>query len=460
MKRGSLILNVPVHDMAAEGKALVRHEGMIVFVEGAVPGDVADIEITGTKKDYAVGRIVRLESKSPARNEPFCKHFGTCGGCKWQHISYEKQLEFKQLVAEDAFRRIGKIHEPMMERIIGCDNPIRYRNKLEFTFTDVRWFMPEEISSGHELDRRGLGFHVPGAFDRVLNIEACWLMDDYVNEIRNTAGTIARKQSIPFFNLRSQQGILRNLVVRNTTRGEWLVLVVFAKDDSSIRDAYVDELVTTLPGVDSWHSAINPKGNDSIHDLKVTHIDGAPFITEQLDELTFRIGPKSFFQTNTGQALNLYRMVREWAGLAGDERILDLYCGTGTIGLFLSKQCKEVLGIEVIAEAIQDAEANAAANRISNARFVCSNLDDTTLSEIFPSPDLIVVDPPRAGLHPRVTEQVNASGARRVIYVSCNPATQARDIARLSAYRLSRTRPLDMFPQTPHVENVAMLEMI
>lgn len=460
MKKGAIIPKVTIHEMAAEGKALIRHEGMVVFVEGAVPGDVADIEITGKKKDYALGRVARLDSESNARSQPFCKHYGTCGGCKWQHVSYDKQLEFKQHIVKDAFRRIGKMSDPILDQIIACNNPTRYRNKLEFTFTDVRWFMPEEIRSDDKLDRRGLGFHVPGAFDRVLNIEECWLMDDYVNVIRNTAGAIARQQDLSFFNLRSQLGLLRNLVVRNTVGGEWLVLVVFAEDDSARREGYLHDLVTSLPGVDSWHYAINPKGNDSIHDLSVTHFQGKPFITEHLDELAFRIGPKFFFQTNTGQALQLYRLVKEWADLRGGERVLDLYCGTGTIGLFLARQCKEVLGIEVIAEAVHDAQANASANGIANARFISVNLDSAVLSDVASSPDLIIVDPPRAGLHPQVTEQVNASGAKRVIYVSCNPATQARDLTRLNNYALRRAQPVDMFPQTPHVENVTMLERL
>lgn len=444
--------------MAPEGKGLVRVDGLVVFVEGAVPGDLADIEITTAKKDFAMGRVAQLISPSPERSEPFCDHFGICGGCRWQHVAYEAQLRFKQHIVAEAFRRIGKIDPLPVQPIVACDHPTAYRNKLEFTFTASRWLSGAEIASGVELSRNGLGFHMTGDYQRVLDIHRCWLMEEYVNTIRNTIRDTAKEMGLAFFNLKTQEGSLRTLIIRNSPNGQWMVVVVFAHEILQ-PELFMNLLVQRLERVTSWHYVINPKGNDKILDLPVIHHHGAPFITVDMDGLTFRIGPKSFFQTNTLQALKLYRLIRDRAMLTGEETVWDLYCGTGTIALFLAKQCKEVIGIEVVPEAIQDAETNAGINNAGNVRFICANLDELHDEGVSP-PDLVVVDPPRAGLHPRLVRQLNDIAATRLIYVSCNPATQARDVALMTNYRLVECHPIDMFPQTHHVENVAVLERI
>ena len=445
--------------MVAEGRALARIEGKVVFVEGATPGDVADLRIVRSKKDFSVGRVHQLISPSPHRTTPFCRHFGVCGGCNWQHIAYRAQLEYKQGIVTDAFRRIAKIAEPNVLPIIGCERERAYRNKLEFTFTDSRWLSQPEIESGERLERRGAGFHKPGAFDRVLDIEECWLQDDLHNRIRLTAKTTAIEQGLTFRNVRSHRGTLRNLIIRNTAGGQWMVVLVFGEDDADQRESYLRALMGSLPEVNSWYYVINLKGNDSISDLGAVHFHGEKHLTETIGSIRFQIGPKSFFQTNSTQLPLLLDVVTRFAELTGTEHVLDLYCGIGTIALSLAGNCAFVTGFEVIGEAVNDANENARLNEIGNAGFHALNLDkEDWTGHLMNQPDIIVLDPPRAGLNPIVIERLMGLHVPRIIYVSCNPATQARDISMLSTdYELETCQPLDMFPQTYHMENVALL---
>ncbi|WP_436418062.1 23S rRNA (uracil(1939)-C(5))-methyltransferase RlmD [Petrimonas sulfuriphila] len=462
-KQLPLLEKVPVTGVAAEGKAIARVDGMTVFVPYAVPGDVADIQITKKKSNYAEGKVTRFESFSENRADPFCEHFGTCGGCKWQILPYGEQLKYKQKQVEDNLTRIGKVELPEISPILGAPETTFYRNKLEFTFSDKRWLTEKEISSGSELRQMdALGFHIPGMFDKVLDINKCWLQDDLSNQIRNAARDFCLKNNFSFFDLRNQTGLMRTLILRNTSVGEWMVIVVFYEDDAEKREMLLNFLAGKFPQITSLLYIINRKANDTITDQEVICWKGREYIVEEMEGLQFKIGPKSFYQTNSRQAYNLYKIAREFAGLSGSERVYDLYTGTGTIANFVARNAGKVIGIEFVEEAVEDARKNSRNNNIENTSFFAGDMRKILTEDFIREhgrPDVIITDPPRAGMHDDVIEAIIFAEPQRIVYVSCNPATQARDLNLLdSKYRVARVQPVDMFPQTHHVENVALLE--
>ena len=462
-KQLPLLQNITITDVAAEGKAIAKVEGMTVFIPYAVPGDVADIQLTKKKSNYAEGRAVRFEKYSDKRTEAFCDHFGVCGGCKWQILPYEEQLKYKQQQVTDNLTRIGKVELPGISPILGAPQTTFYRNKLEFTFSNKRWLTEQEISAENELKpMNGLGFHIPGKFDKVLDIRTCWLQDDVSNQIRNAIRAFCVENDYPFFDLRNQNGLMRTLIIRNTSIGEWMLIVVFYKEDEEKRTALLNFLVDTFPQITSLLYIINEKANDTITDQEVNVWHGRDHIFEEMEGLRFKIGAKSFYQTNSAQAYNLYKIAREFAGLSGSELVYDLYTGTGTIANFVARSAKKVIGIEYVPEAIEDAKENARVNSIDNTLFFAGDMKDI-LNENFIAehgrPDVIITDPPRAGMHDDVIGSILFAEPQRIVYVSCNPATQARDLNLLdSKYRVARVQPVDMFPHTHHVENVVLLE--
>jgi len=474
MKKKNVVLEqVTVQDYAAEGKALSRIDGKVIFIEGAVPGDVADIQLTKNKKEWAEGKAVHFHQYSPDRVAPFCEHFGICGGCKWQMLPYEKQLEYKQQEAIQHLRRIGKVELPPVEPIIGCKDPIHYRNKLEFTFSNKRYLLPSEINSNKIIAAESaLGFHVPRLFDKVIDIYTCHLMPEPVNQIKNTLRDYARQQQYSFYDIKGHTGWLRTLIIRQTTTGEVMVNICFGYDDAAARKQLLDHLLQTVRGITTLLYTINPKKNDTIYDLHPQTYFGKGYITEQLhtgnetnghpEALLFKIGPKSFFQTNTRQAEQLYRVTREFAALTGNETVYDLYCGTGSIGLFVSAGAKKVIGVETVAEAVEDAKENAKLNNIHHAHFYSGDVIDICNDQFFAEhgrPDVIITDPPRAGMHEKLVKKILETEAPTVVYVSCNPATQARDLHLLDEkYAVTRVQPVDMFPHTHHIENVVQLK--
>ena len=462
-KQLPLLEKVPVTGVAAEGKAIARVDGMTVFVPYAVPGDVADIQITKKKSNYAEGKVTRFESFSENRADPFCEHFGTCGGCKWQILPYGEQLKYKQKQVEDNLTRIGKVELPEISPILGAPETTFYRNKLEFTFSDKRWLTEKEISSGSELRQMdALGFHIPGMFDKVLDINKCWLQDDLSNQIRNAARDFCLKNKFSFFDLRNQSGLMRTLILRNTSVGEWMVIVVFYEDDAEKREMLLNFLAGKFPQITSLLYIINRKANDTITDQEVICWKGREYIVEEMEGLQFKIGPKSFYQTNSRQAYSLYKVAREFAGLSGSERVYDLYTGTGTIANFVARNAGKVIGIEFVEEAIEDARKNSRNNNIENTSFFAGDMRKILTVDFIREhgrPDVIITDPPRAGMHDDVIGAILFAEPQRIVYVSCNPATQARDLNLLdSKYRVARVQPVDMFPQTHHVENVVLLE--
>ena len=462
-KQLPLLEKVPVTGVAAEGKAIARVDGMTVFVPYAVPGDVADIQITKKKSNYAEGKVTRFESFSENRADPFCEHFGTCGGCKWQILPYGEQLKYKQKQVEDNLTRIGKVELPEISPILGAPETTFYRNKLEFTFSDKRWLTEKEISSGSEPRQMdALGFHIPGMFDKVLDINKCWLQDDLSNQIRNAARDFCLKNKFSFFDLRNQSGLMRTLILRNTSVGEWMVIVVFYEDDAEKREMLLNFLAGKFPQITSLLYIINRKANDTITDQEVICWKGREYIVEEMEGLQFKIGPKSFYQTNSRQAYSLYKVAREFAGLSGSERVYDLYTGTGTIANFVARNAGKVIGIEFVEEAIEDARKNSRNNNIENTSFFAGDMRKILTVDFIREhgrPDVIITDPPRAGMHDDVIGAILFAEPQRVVYVSCNPATQARDLNLLdSKYRVARVQPVDMFPQTHHVENVVLLE--
>lgn len=451
-----------ITDIATQGKALVRIDNFVTFVKNALPGDVVDLQVTKRKKSYQEARVIHFHRLSDKRTDPFCKHFGVCGGCKWQDLEYEYQLVYKQREVTEALKRIGKIQVPDPEPIIGAAENRFYRNKLEYTFSNKRWLSGEEISSGIEIDaRNGLGFHIPGMFDKVVNVEECFLQGDPSNAIRNALRQFAEDNKLKFFDLRSQQGLLRNLIIRTASTGDVMVLVIFHDDNKKVRESLLTYLVKSFPEITSLMYSINQKKNDAIYDLDFILYSGKDHIIEKLEDLQFRIGPKSFFQTNTAQALKLYQTVRDYAGLQGTETVYDLYTGTGTIANFIAGKAKKVVGIEFIPEAIEDARANSELNKISNTVFYSGDIREVLNQEFAERegrPDVLITDPPRAGMHQDVVETILSVDPEKIVYVSCNPATQARDIELLSGqYKVDRFQPVDMFPHTYHVENVALL---
>lgn len=442
-------------------------DGKVVFVENVIPGDVADVRITKNKKNYAEGKMTRLVTPSPLRVEPFCEHFGVCGGCKWQMLPYEKQLEYKQQQVSDQMRRIGHVELPEMETISGSELQRFYRNKLEFTFSNKRYRTNDEIVEAGETElphEQGLGFHAPGLFDKVVPINFCHLQNEPTNKIRNLLRDYTVKHELPYYDFRAHTGYMRNLMIRVTTTGEVLVNVVMNEDDEATRTPMLNYLLAEVPEITTLCYTINRKWNDSIYDQEVITFFGNGFITEKLENFTFNISPKSFFQTNTTQAENLYRITREFAGLTGEEVLYDLYCGTGSIGIFCSQQAKKIIGIEVIEQAIEDAKLNAAQNKIEHALFYAGDVSTICTDEFFAEhgkPDVIITDPPRAGMSEKLVQQLLKMRAPKIVYVSCNPATQARDLALLTAdYKITRMRPVDMFPHTHHIENVVLLELV
>jgi len=457
-----LLEKVRITDIGAEGNAVARIDNLVVFVPMMVPGDVVDLRVVRKRKKFLEGRVVKVHEYSADRIQSRCIHFGICGGCKWQHLPYNLQLAFKEKQVRDNLTRIGKVDLPLIEPIKGSDEQYFYRNKLEYTFSHKRWFTDEEISSGNILEKEGaLGFHIPGLFDKVLDIGECHLQPAPSNEIRNAVRGYALKKGLSFFDLREQQGFLRNLVIRNTLAGEVMVIVVFYSDDREKREGLLDFLASEFPQITSLFYVINSKKNDSLSDQEPVLYRGDDHLTEVIDGLKYRIGPKSFAQTNTRQAAELYRIASEFASFAGDEVVYDLYTGTGTIANYVAKHVRKVIGIEYIDEAIADARINSELNGISNAGFYAGDIKEVLTRQFIEDnghPEVIITDPPRAGMHEDVVKTILEASPERIVYISCNPATQARDILLLSGgYDVARVQPVDMFPHTHHVENVVLL---
>ncbi len=458
-----LIEGLEITGIAAEGKAVGRHDEQVVFVSLAAPGDVVDVQVFSKKRRFMEASIVNFVRRSPMRAEPFCSHFGACGGCKWQHIPYEKQLEFKQKQVEDQLVRIGRLQLPGINPILGSEKREFYRNKLEFTFADRRWKTREEIASGAEIEASGaLGFHIPGMFDKILDIGKCWLQPDPSNDIRLETKRFCENNGYTFYNARQHTGLMRGIVVRTASTGEVMVIVVFSGEFAGHHLALMEHLKNTFPQIDSLMYAVNAKLNDSLGDQRMELYAGRDHIWEQMEGLRFKIGPKSFYQTNSAQALELYRVVREQAALTGGEVLYDLYTGTGTIANFVAAGCSKVVGIEYVPEAIGDAVVNSQVNGIGNTVFYAGDMKDLLTAEFIERngrPEVIILDPPRAGIHENVARVITDAAPLRIVYVSCNPATQARDLALMDgSYRITNVQPVDMFPHTHHVENVVTLE--
>lgn len=457
--------NITITDYAAEGKALARVNELVVFVPFAVPGDVVDLQVRRKKHSYCEAEIIRFIKYSERRVKPFCQHFGICGGCKWQNIPYDEQLRMKQKQVYDQLTRIGKVNLPEFNQILGSVKTQGYRNKLEFGCSNRRWLTQDEIASGSDFTQmNAVGFHITGAFDKILPIEKCWLMDDLQNKIRNAIRDYAYEHDIVFYDIRKQCGLLRDIMVRNSDTGEWMVLIQFhyeKDEDEVIAKNLLQHIADGFPEITSLLYVNNQKGNDTFNDLNIEVFKGNDYIYETMDGLTFKVGAKSFYQTNTKQAYHLYSVVRDFANLTGNELVYDLYTGTGTIANFVSRYAKRVIGIEYVPEAIEDAIINSEINNISNTLFFAGDMKDI-LTESFISengtPDIIITDPPRAGMHPDVVQTIIKTAPKRIVYVSCNPATQARDLSLLDdLYEVVAVQPVDMFPHTPHVENVVLL---
>jgi 23S rRNA (uracil1939-C5)-methyltransferase len=463
-KKKYVIKELPITDYASEGKSLGRIEGKVIFVEGAVPGDVADIFITKNKKDWAEGKAISFSEYSKERAEPFCIHFGVCGGCKWQMLPYEKQLQYKQQEAEQVLKRIGKAELPQILPIIGSAKTIHYRNKLEFTFSNRRYLTNAEINKSEKIPQENaLGYHAPGIFDKIIDISECWLMDDINNLIRNTIRDYAIENALSYYDIRDHKGFLRNIIIRYCSTGELMINFVFAHDDRTEIKKLLDHLLKKIPAITTLLYTINQKWNDSIYDLDPQVYFGNGFITEMLNEFRFKISPKSFFQTNTKQAEKLYEVAKSFAGLSGNEIVYDLYCGTGSIGIFLSKLSKKIIGVDLIEESIIDAKENALLNNIDHAHFFSGDVIQICNDAFFAEhgkPDVIISDPPRAGMHEKLIIKLLEIAAPKIVYVSCNVATQARDINLLNEkYTVEKIQPLDMFPHTHHIECVVLLQL-
>lgn len=457
-----LLENVKIEAIAAEGKSLAHIDGKVLFVPFAVPGDIVDVQIKNKRKGFMEGYITRMVEPSPMRIEPFCSHYGLCGGCKWQSLPYSVQLENKQQQVTDQLTRIGHLTLPEISPIIGSEQTQYYRNKLEFTFSNKRWI--ESAAEADELtdqDKMGLGFHIAGMFDKVLDIEKCYLQSEPSNEIRLFVKDYTIKNGYSFFDLRSQTGLMRNMVIRTSTTGEVLVIVVFAYEDEELCTNLLNAIEDKFPNITSLNYMINGKKNDSLTDVECYNYGGEEYIYEQMEELKFRIGPKSFYQTNSKQAYKLYSIVRDFAGLTGKEIVYDLYTGTGTIALFLAHNASKVVGIEYVPESIVDAQANAANNSIDNCSFFAGDMKDLLSAKFIEQegmPNVIVLDPPRAGIHPSVAKVIAQAAPEKIVYVSCNPATQARDIELIGdQYEITKVQPIDMFPHTHHLENVVLM---
>ena len=459
--------NITITDVAAEGKALTRVGEMVVFVPFAVPGDVVDLQIKKKKHSYCEAEVVRFIKYSNVRATPKCEHFGVCGGCKWQNLPYEEQLKAKQKQVYDQLRRIGKVELPEFQPIMGSVKTFEYRNKLEFGCCNKRWLTKDQVASGFKYDNmNGIGFHITGAFDKILPIEKCWLMDDTHNQIRNAIRDYAFENNLNFFDLRGQKGLLRDIIIRNSNTGEWMVIVQFHYDqegDEQKAKALLQHVADKFPQITALMYVNNQKCNDTIGDQDVMVFKGNDHIFETMEGLKFKVGPKSFYQTNTDQAYLLYKVAREFAQLTGEEIVYDLYTGTGTIANFVAHKAKKVIGIEYVPEAIEDAKVNSQVNGIENTSFFAGDMKDILTDDFIAEhgrPDVIITDPPRAGMHPDVISVIMKARPKRIVYVSCNPSTQARDLQLLDAeYKVVKVQPVDMFPHTPHVENVVLLEL-
>ena len=459
--------NITITDVAAEGKALTRVGEMVVFVPFAVPGDIVDLQIKKKKHSYCEAEVVRFIKYSNVRATPKCEHFGVCGGCKWQNLPYEEQLKAKQKQVYDQLRRIGKVELPEFQPIMGSVKTFEYRNKLEFGCCNKRWLTKDQVASGFKYDNmNGIGFHITGAFDKILPIEKCWLMDDTHNQIRNAIRDYAFENNLNFFDLRGQKGLLRDIIIRNSNTGEWMVIVQFHYDqegDEQKAKALLQHVADRFPQITALMYVNNQKCNDTIGDQDVMVFKGNDHIFETMEGLKFKVGPKSFYQTNTDQAYLLYKVAREFAQLTGEEIVYDLYTGTGTIANFVAHKAKKVIGIEYVPEAIEDAKVNSQVNGIENTSFFAGDMKDILTDDFIAEhgrPDVIITDPPRAGMHPDVISVIMKARPKRIVYVSCNPSTQARDLQLLDAeYKVVKVQPVDMFPHTPHVENVVLLEL-
>lgn len=463
MSRRSLPIyrDIMIEGIAAEGKAITRIDDIVVFVPYCVPGDVVDLQVTKKKHSFMEARVIEYKSYAPQRCQPVCKHYGTCGGCKWQILPYSEQLRYKQQQVVDNLTRIGKVQLPEIRPIMGSEKVYHYRNKLEFTFADHQWLTTEEMKAGVPF-QPGLGFHMPNCFDKVMQVDECHLMDPLNDAIRNGVYRFAVEHGMTFYNEHSHTGQLRNLMIRNNEQGEYMVVVVFGDELTKEGEGLLQYLRDEFKQIISLQYVINEKFNDTIGDLEVHVFYGQEAIIEQMEGLRFKVGPKSFYQTNTEQAYELYKVVREFAGLTGKELVFDLYTGTGTIANFVAKKAKQVIGIEYVPEAIEDAKLNAAFNGLTNTLFFAGDMKDI-LTQAFVNeygkPDVIITDPPRAGMHEDVINTILFAAPERIVYVSCNPATQARDLNLLDgAYEVVAVQPVDMFPHTQHVENVVLLK--
>nr|WP_233150273.1 23S rRNA (uracil(1939)-C(5))-methyltransferase RlmD [Pontibacter sp. BT310] len=447
--------------MVAEGKCLARHNNMVIFVGGVAPGDVVDLRITKKKKSFMEAVPVQFREYSDLRVQPFCEHFGICGGCKWQHIGYDTQLYYKEKQVKDNLERIGKVVLPKFDPILGSKQDKFYRNKLEFTFSSFGWLTNEQIKSGENYNRNALGFHMPGRFDKILDIQHCYLQPDPSNAVRLAVRDYTRAKGYEYYDAVKQTGFLRNLIVRTANTGDLMVILLVKHNDEEAIFGILDDLYAKFPEITSLQYVVNPKMNDTFHDQEVICYKGQPYIYEQMEDIRFQVGPKSFYQTNADQAYELYRLTREFAGLTGNELVYDLYTGAGTIANFVARQAREVIGIEYVPSAIEDAKINSELNNITNTTFYAGDMKDILSDELIAQhgrPEVVITDPPRAGMHPDVIEKLLQVHADRIVYVSCNPATQARDLELLSEkYDVTRVQPVDMFPQTHHVENIVLL---
>ena len=463
-KKKNLILeNIRLLSAGAKGVSVAKAEdGKTIFVSGAVPGDLVNVQVKKSKSSYYEGQAIEILEMSPDRVDPKCIHFGYCGGCKWQNMSYEKQLYFKESEVLNNIKRIGGFSDFVCEPILGAEEQFLYRNKMEFSFSNARWLTPQEIKSDAQLDSKdALGFHIPGQWSKILDLKECFLQEDPSNAMRLFVKNFAVENGLEFFDVRNQEGFLRTFMLRQNSKGEWMLLFQLFKEDGDKRKLLLDAVLKEFPQIKTLLFAINSKGNDSVYDLDIQTYFGDGFLYEEMDGLKFKIGPKSFFQTNYKQALNLYRKTLELAGLTGDEVVYDLYTGTGTIAQYIARTVKHVIGIEAVQEAIDAAEEHAVLNGLDNCTFYCGDMKEVFTEEFLskhPKADVLVTDPPRDGMHPKVVEQILKLSPEKVVYVSCNSATQARDIALMKEdYDLVKILPVDMFPQTHHVENIALL---
>jgi 23S rRNA (uracil1939-C5)-methyltransferase len=462
--RDKIFENVEILDASSEGNSVAKVNDLVIFVKYAVPGDVVTVKVIREHRRFLEAKVVEIIKPSPYRTEVKCSHFGICGGCKWQNLQYKQQLYYKQKQVFDAFTRIGKLSFPEILPIIGSQQIYYYRNKMEFAFSSKMWLTEEQINSKESFqNRNALGFHLPGMFDKILDIQQCFLQQEPSNEIRNFVKQYCEENNYTFFDNRQQTGLMRSIIIRNSSIGEWMVILMFYADEKEKRENLLNAIADRFPQITSLMYIINSKNNDSYADLDVHLFKGKDHMIEEMEGLKFKVGPKSFYQTNSNQAYELYKVVREFASLEGNELVFDLYTGTGTIANFVAKKAKKVIGIEYVAEAIEDAKVNSNINNITNTEFFAGDMKNVLTFEFVEKhgkPDVVITDPPRAGMHESVVKCLLEIQASKIVYVSCNPATQARDLQMLSEkYKITKVQPVDMFPQTHHVENVALLEL-